>query len=233
MTIAESNINRLIKWINKHDIATVTAFRGTLKDITPNTAQDVPEGHVFTHKENRERNRNLCALLLRYGYGLTKISGVYPEGNTNLPKDEESFIVVNLNDDPNFYERIFKASEYFNQDSFLFKAKGGDDVGYLIGTNNCDWPGYGQKCRAGKFLSDVQNAFMSRLGNRGFAFSDEENLDQYSTTHQTRKDVRNQIRTQLRDIDIVAEQQTYAGLSIGSKRIVHETAVKLKEKLLH
>ena len=56
--------------------------------------------------------------------------------------NEESILVVNKDDSEGFFNDVFRLSELYNQDCFCYKAKG-DDVGYNVGTNASDYPGYG------------------------------------------------------------------------------------------
>ena len=197
--INESSINRIIGWIDNYDIALISAFRGVKDNVLhpEMTKEDGKEiGEKYSTKENKSRNRELCAALLRLGYGVTKVDGVYIEnfGMTNSRIcDEESFLVVNRKNDDNFYKNIFKLSEYYNQDCFCYKAKG-DDVAYNIGTNGANYPGYCEKERNGKFVVGVENEFMTRLKNKGFAFTDKEGLKRFSTTHKERKIERNNKR---------------------------------------
>ena len=178
MSICESSWSRVIRWMEAHDICTITAFRNRLIDVTDNTF--IPEGmevgQEFTLQDNRMKNRIMKAKLLSFGYGVTKIYGSWIEGisGTN-PKEvaEESFFVVNLKDDPSFYNNLFKLSEYFNQDSFLYKPKG-SDTAVLVGTNASDFPGYGEKVDAGQ-LTSLPSKFMSRIKNAAFAFVDKAN----------------------------------------------------------
>lgn len=197
IVINESSFNRIVNWVENYEIALITAFRGKKENIVNkgNVKDDgKEEGYEYSHKENRERNRELGAALLKLGYGITKVSGVYVENfgkpNSRL-SNEESFLVVNKNDDPDFYNRIFKLSEHFNQDCFCYKSKG-DDIGYNIGTNGADYPGYNNKVRNGKFVTGVKNEFMTRLKNKGFAFTDKnkDELEPFSTSHKERKQER-------------------------------------------
>lgn len=167
--IVESSLNRLIGWIKNNEIALITAYRGK--------------------NANRERNRELSATLLRLGYGITKISGLHIE-NFGIPNerlaDEESYLVVNQNNDDNFFDNIFKLSEHYNQECFCYKAKG-DDVAYNVGTSNADYPSYGKRERNDRFVVGVKNEFMSRLGNKGFVFTDNDNLNSFNTGHIERR----------------------------------------------
>ena len=190
--IFESSINRIVHWVNNYEIALITAFRGRKENIVhPDLTKDDDKeiGESYSKKENKLRNRELSATLLRLGYGVTKVDGVYVE-NFGHPDsricDEESFLVVNKNDDDDFFDNIFRLSEYYNQDCFCYKAKN-DNVGYNVGTNGADYPGYGEEVRNGKFVVGVKNEFMTRLNNKGFAFTDEEDLDIFNTSHRDRK----------------------------------------------
>lgn len=208
----ESSINRIRQWIYSHDIAILTAFRDTFANATKNTLDDRPDElkkedekngitnpsdktpYTYTTSEKEDRNRDLHSTLLRLGYGVTKINGNYIE---HYKKDnvrevsESSFFVVNLHDDTNFYNNIFKLSEYYNQDSFLYKAKN-SDIAYLVGTNNSVDPGYNRKISAGKFHMNIDNQFLSRYGNKSFAFTDDDNPTHDNRTYNfnTRKNAR-------------------------------------------
>ena len=190
--LSEKSFRRVVDWITNHEIALVTAFRGKKENIkNPESVKDDGRetGSPYSHKENRVRNRELSASLLSLGYGVTKVGGTYIE-NFGMPNarhsNEESFLVVNLNNDPKFFDNIFKFSEYFNQDCFCYKAKD-EDVAYNIGTNDSDYPGYGNKVRNGKFITGLKNEFMTRVGNKGFSFTDNDGLEPYKTSHADRK----------------------------------------------
>ena len=71
---------------------------------------------------------------------------------------------------------MFEISEYYNQDSFMYSPKGTDE-GFLIGTNKAAWPGYGNEEPSNKFKRDVQSIFMSRIGNRGFSFTNGDRIN--------------------------------------------------------
>lgn len=178
--IYKSSLTRIEKWISEHDIAIVSAMRDTLRDVTENTyiPDNMQIGDSFTVKENLRRNSQLKAYLLKHGYWVTGVSGNYIEhfGLDNAVEvAEKSFFVVNPKDDPEFYDKIFTASEYFNQDCFLYKAKN-DDTAYLVGTNEFDFPGYDLKVKSGTF-STLPSVFMSRIRNAAFAFIDKDNWD--------------------------------------------------------
>lgn len=229
----ESSINRIVYWVNNYEIALITAFRGRKENIIhPELVKDdgKDEGETYTKYENKQRNRELSATLLRLGYGITKVDGVYVE-NFGLPNsrlsNEESFLVVNKNNDPDFFDNIFKLSEYYNQDCFCYKAKD-DSIGYNIGTNGADYPGYGEEVRNGKFVVGVKNEFMTRLNNKGFAFTDEENLDTFATSHMDRKRERN-IRRLERGLN--EQLDNFNNYSIGAKQSIHNISKIVIDKL--
>ena len=142
-TISESTLNRIEQWIREKDIAGITAFRDQLIDTTPRTRMDFPEKHKYTQIENKKRNTQLRASLHdEYRYGLTPITGSFIEDDKR--DIEKSFIVVNLNNDPNFKHVLLSLGELFNQDSVLFKDKNSNEA-YVIGTNDSKDPGFGVK----------------------------------------------------------------------------------------
>ncbi len=52
---------------------------------------------------------------------------------------EHSFFVVNINDDPDFYDNIFSLATKYNQDSFIYLKsvqRSGTCEGYFVNTNN-------------------------------------------------------------------------------------------------
>lgn len=181
--VVDSNLDRIEKWINSKEIAGITAFRKELKDVHNQEAtlidkpiDGTPEERRYSKQENRARNRDLKMALARKGYGVTSVMGLYPEGG--VPKTEESFLVVNLPDDPEFYDVLFRLSEWYNQDTFLYKPKGEPEA-VLVGTNDDDFVGYGNSRPAGQFAKNVQGDFMSRLKNKGYAFVSEDTKDYY------------------------------------------------------
>ena len=162
----ESSLSRLWKHNIEHDCAAFTAFR---------KGEDCGTGREYTKKENKQRNKSLKAKLLSAGYGVTAISGVYPEGG--VTQKEESFFVVNLKDDANFFAKIAKLGEKFEQDSVLLVPKGAIDnsgeKAYLIGTNHCpnNWLGFGKKevFNRGRLGYDSP-IYTSKVNGRPFIF---------------------------------------------------------------
>tara|TARA_R100000008_G_scaffold61052_1_gene38468 strand:- start:120 stop:755 length:636 start_codon:yes stop_codon:yes gene_type:complete len=156
----ESSISRTYEHITNHDTAFVTAFRDNTEDLTK-----CMEDHSKTLK-NFERNRQLKAVLLNKGYGVTAVDGTYVEDfGTPAAKEvkENSFFVVNLSDSPKFKDDLRGLSEHFCQDSFLFVPRGGEDA-ILVGTNKAEFPGYGNEEEVGSFLGGQEGEFMTRVG---------------------------------------------------------------------
>ena len=128
---SNASLNRAVYWINKTDCANITAWRsGNNRAI------------------NDANNRILQETLRAMGYGVIKLQGFYAEVGHDVSK-ENSFLVFDQNDDPDFYDNLRMLSEKFNQDCFLFKAAD-EDVAYLIGTNDDFIRDNGERKEAGR-----------------------------------------------------------------------------------
>lgn len=168
--VNENALSCIQRWIDTRECAIISARREKLENVTNNTylCGGLEVGHVFTPGENQDRKRKLSAKLVKLGYGVTAIGGTYIEGvNTDDPISvvENSFIVTNIHDDPHFFDELFKLSEYFNQDGFLYKSKGKVDV-YLYGTNENPCIGYGNRKRVGRLHLNVKTGILSDIGNK-------------------------------------------------------------------
>lgn len=190
--LMESTMERVGKWVVDNEVAIITAWRDVyrhvrnasktfhpkhiLKDGKNRTEKgdEMVVGEKFTTTDKKFYNRQLKAKLLELGYGVTNVRGVYREDKSSNDGQEESFLVVNLKNDPKFYDNMFKLSEYYNQDSFLYSAKG-ETTAVLVGTNNAEFPGYNEQIPQGEFTKNVQSMFMSRIGNKGFSFVSDDN----------------------------------------------------------
>ena len=127
--LTESSLSRLWKHNEEHDCGAISAFR---------IGRDCNQGDHYTKKENRQRNKSLRAKLVSMGYGVTGVHGTSIEGDKKTK--EESFFVVDLEDNGNIKKDLMKLGEMFEQDSILFVPKGsikGEDKAILIGTNRC------------------------------------------------------------------------------------------------
>ena len=161
----ESSLNRVYSFIINYDCAIITAFRSKLVNCVDNT-----EFEKLNIYDNKGRNKSLKAVLLSLGYGVTKVKGSYIENylsDNQIEVKEDSFFVVNLSGDPSFIDKIKKLGEMFCQDSVMILEKGGEN-NYLFGTNNSDFPGYGEISSIGNFKPGVEAEFMTKVDGRPF-----------------------------------------------------------------
>lgn len=173
--INESSLTRLWGHTENFDVAIVTAFRNKKVNCIDmeNNYESFPEGHEYTKEQNLNRNKDLFSVLLQKGYGITKVKGSYIENfETPTAKEvgENSFFVVNRNEDKDFFEQIIKLAKFFCQDSVLLKPKG--EKAFLYGANNGEFPGLDNKVEVGEFKGGKDAEFMSRVKGRGFHFGD-------------------------------------------------------------
>jgi hypothetical protein len=144
--VSESSLSRVYEYVQKYDCAIITAFR------------------------NKERNKGLKAALLMSRYGVTKVKGSYLENymeENQIEVSEDSYFVVNINNDPGFEEMIVSLGKLYCQDSVAILKKGGDN-NYLVGTNNADSPGFNKIDPIGKIKMGDEGMFMTKVGNRPF-----------------------------------------------------------------
>jgi len=158
--LQESSMSRLYKHNEKHECASLTAYRS-----------------VYTKKENEARNRSLKSKLLSLGYDLTEINGVYPEGGVD--SSEISFFVVDSKDTGNLERDVVRLSEEFEQDSVLFMPVGSvkdTSIAYLIGTNHNDdnFLKYHEKnhFKKGAFFGEKGEYYTSYVNGRPFTFKE-------------------------------------------------------------
>jgi hypothetical protein len=179
--LSESGLSRVHKWVTEHDCAIITAFRGDPSDksncvgASEEPIEELKRGKEHPLTKNRERNRNLKANLLDKGYYVTDVKGSYVEDYATekaLEVQENSFFVVNSEDDPGFKQEIAKLGRMYCQDSVLFIPKGGT-MAYLYGTNKSDSPGLGKESPTGHFVGGKEGEFMSRVKGRPIVFTKE------------------------------------------------------------
>ena len=83
---------------------------------------------------------------------------------------ENSFLVFDQNDDPNFYDNLRMLSEKYDQDCFLFKAVD-DDIAYLIGTNEDFIRENGERSEAGRLrIGNIDATTYSEIGSGRISF---------------------------------------------------------------
>ena len=204
----ESSLSRIWRWIKSKDIAIISAFRG--KNINCRRPQnDSDEGYEYTKKDNLNRNKILKAKLLKLGYGVTATDGSYIEqyGDDSFKEfSENSFFVVNLNNDSLFFKNIIRLGTEFCQDSVLVSKKGSNEF-YFVGTNNSDFPGYLKKFKIGnKIVFGKLFTYMSKVRNRPFAIINTKDLSA--------------------NPKIESYFESFDKLSLNSKRIVDELSHK-------
>ena len=114
------SLTRANTWFNTRDCAILTAWR---------------QGKV--RKENDDNNRMLQQRLRELGYGVTKVTGWYPEENREMAR-ENSFLTVNLNDKESFRDNLSELSELYDQECFLYKKSGYDTPAVYVYTKDVD-----------------------------------------------------------------------------------------------
>ena len=193
--IDETSLSRVWSYTEKYEIATITAFRN--QNVNCLKVRDgEEEGQEFSRKDNVERNKDLYAVLLNKGYGITKVKGTYIE-NFDTPAAvevaEDVFFVVNYNQDENFFSTIIKLGKYFCQDSVLLKPIG--EEAFLYGTNNSDFPGLDNKFPLGNFKGGQEAEFMTRVGKgkRPFQFAESYNVNSRHIISQRAKRIINDL----------------------------------------
>ena len=174
----ESSLSRLYRHMMNYETAIITAFRNDPSDelkCTDVSEVGAVEGENTVHQTNKRRNRVLKATLLSLKYGVTRVDGSYIE-DFETPEAyevaEESFFVVNLQDDAGFIDQISKLGEKFCQDSVMIVPRRAEGA-YLFGTNNSEFPGFGQRIEAGDLSFGKEKEFMTKVRKRPMAFTEE------------------------------------------------------------
>ena len=176
----ESSLSRLWTHMQDHQTAMITAFRDDPENGEDCVMAPQPAEGNSPGQKNKDRNRDLKATLLKFGYGVTAVQGTYIE---NYMKDnavevkEDSMFVVNLEDDPQFFINLEMLAQKFCQDSVLLVPQGGEGA-YLKGTNN-SYPGLGKSEEVGSFTGGKEGEFMTRVKGRPVVFKEE--LETYAS----------------------------------------------------
>ena len=168
----ESSLSRIWEHYTKHQTGTLSAFR---------YAEDCGKGKVYSLSENKKRSAKLKALLLKDGYGVTPIDGIYTENygtDDAIEVEEDSYFVVDLKDKGQLKKDLIKYGEMFDQDSITFSEANG--AYYIISTNTCGgYPGFGKigvedKLGAPKFgkANKGEDEFFSKIRGRAFVFKE-------------------------------------------------------------
>ena len=153
-----------------------SAGKGATREIDKSVLKNI------INRINKRRNHYLKAKLLSMGYGVTADDGSYmhywkkPEA---YETKEDVFFVVNLEDIPSseFFDSVSALGQKFCQDSVMLIPKGYEGA-YLYGTNNAEFPGYGNKAELGSATFGKEAEFMTKVRGRPMAFPTE-GLDTY------------------------------------------------------
>lgn len=153
--IDESSLSRIWRKYKDYDSGTISAYRGDK-----------------TTKENRENTARLRTELVRRGFSVTAIDGVYIE-NYGAPNarevNEKSFIVFDYQQRGNLKQTLIELGIKYEQDCVTFNhVKSG--VYYLLGTKEGVHPGYGVELPLGKPMFGEGGEFLSRVKGRPFVF---------------------------------------------------------------
>ncbi len=183
--LKESGLSRIELHVKEHDCAIITAFRNDPRDrsvCVDDVSDEYSDNPDLSIRDiNKLRNRDLKAVLLRAGCGITLVQGSFVE-NFEQPEAvevrEDSLFVVNLKDRADFLDIIRSLGERYCQDSVLYIPRGGRGS-RLVGTNRSEYPGYGNDISVGDLRLGSKSEFMTRVGGRPFVFK--ENLETYES----------------------------------------------------
>ena len=165
-----SSITDFLKHLENYEAACLSACRSAYCNATERTLDDRPSPdagqYYYTEEDNKRRTSDLSVALLKLGYRLIEVDGTtYYEMNESdeaVEATETSLVVFNINDDSDFCKNIFHLSELYNQDCFLYKEKDSNRR-YIIGTNNADYPGYGNKVETRWVHKNIINEIRKRI----------------------------------------------------------------------
>lgn len=112
--------------------AILTAFRGS-KDLSPE----------MNFQRNIKRNEELKANLVENNLMFRSVNGCYREAGMDKPDVELCFFVTNTTDQNGdtgnsyeFFSKVYKLAEQYEQDSFLYTFPGINRVAFLVATND-------------------------------------------------------------------------------------------------
>ena len=168
-------------------------------------------------KNESQADTVLKAKLLYLGYGITHLNEEKNQNQCISRAKENCYFVVNLSDDPNFYDNLFNLSEFFNRNFFLYKPHG-TLSGQLIVTNQTATgklfhrnPEYHQTMKSGLFHPDGFDETLSEMRNKMIRYNLNKNKNQ--------------------DIDFIRRdilsEETFKKLSIVSKAACARSAAKV------
>lgn len=158
--LTETSWIRLYRKMRRFDLAIISAFRPIDKE----------SGEDLSLKQNRSRNKLLKKeLVTRLGYGVAKVCKNWAEFVDDLEVEmgEESFLAVNVRDEKDFFEKMERLGQKYDQDAVLLKPVGKEAC--LLGTNESGYPGMGVVVPLSEF--PVNSAVSKKVNNsRGRAW---------------------------------------------------------------
>lgn len=167
--VNESSITRLMRHNEEHDCVCMTAYRSNREK------DDFGVHKRKARVSNQKANAALGAVLRKYGYNVTKVVGKYPEEDGQADVKENSWFVVNVNDDSDFVDVCADLAEADEQDSILVMPKGSFSSGkgcYLYGTNpNGSWPKYHEKKMTDGISVNGDSPFETRISGKRYSFN--------------------------------------------------------------
>lgn len=156
-SINESSLSRIWRKYKEFDSGTISACRGDL-----------------SKKENNQRTLELKTDLIKLGYSVTSVNGVYIENygkEDSREVHESSFIVFDHKNSKNLKNDLINLGKKFNQDSITF-SNSEDGKYYLIGTNSTGYPGINKEVVLGKPMFGANGEFFSSIKGRPFVFEE-------------------------------------------------------------
>lgn len=118
----EETEDAFMKW----NCAILTAFRGS-ETLTP-------EANL---ERNIGRNNELKAKMIKQQLQFRSVNGCYREAKWEKPNVEYCFFVTNTRESlQDFFCKMYRLAEHYEQDSFLFTFPGANRVAFLVATND-------------------------------------------------------------------------------------------------
>jgi hypothetical protein len=252
--INEAGLAKIRQDMMDYDTAFITAFRDDVSDksvcvyIPPSEEEieeiksnkkNLPYRYRKNYKKNLTNNRELSAYLLSRGYGIKNIQGSYIENfgsidPKKIPKEvkEASFFVVNLKNDPEFFDEIVDLGKRYCQDSVILVPKGGE--AFIYGTNRGKYPGLDQTETVGKFMGGETGEFMSRIGGRPFVMKEDQGdmktyNDLSGKQRQAVKLTAKRVSSEINEMHMLGESDLSAYDHLGSVTLYHYAPVDQKQ----
>lgn len=120
--MVEETEDAFMKW----NCAILTAFRGS-ETLSPEA----------NFERNIKRNQELKGRMQEDGLSFRSVKGCYREANWEKPAEEICFFVTNTDEDAReFFCKVYRHAEFYEQDCFLFTFPGNNRVAFLVATND-------------------------------------------------------------------------------------------------